>query len=248
MNKVIIGTKGITIPKCLSILFPYKEKSLRVVPKNKILYLLSQNKLSIILINWIFQGMLGMDVLDLIGKLCIDIFFTLIFVFLFGSSYTINWFFAFIIAHSINWLINTHFWVIGRFIGFTRTDSKRFYLYLKSITKRFSKNKSLLGIIVIGAASRGGGVKETSDIDMYFISKKGLKNSINSVQFTWRERFLAFINKFPLDLCLARDLKVMLKHRKDEVPFVIFDPEKRVEEFYKKQNRNIEFLENYPKG
>lgn len=247
MNKVIIGTKGITIPKVLLFLFPYKEKALRVVPKNKILYLLSQNKLSIILINWIFQGMLGMDGLDLMGKLFIDIFFTLIFAFLFGSSHIINWFFAFIIAHSLNWLINTHFWNIGRFIGFTRTDTNRFYSYLNSIVTRFSKNKNLLGIIVIGAASRGGGVKETSDIDIYFISKKGLKNSINSLIFTWRERFLAFINKFPLDLYLAGDLKVMLKHRKDEIPFIIFDPGKKVEEFYKNQNRNIAFLENYPK-
>ena len=245
MTWITIGNTQIAIPSFLKTFFPYKEKKLFWIPNNKILYLLLQNKISILVINWMFQGVFGLSKIDLIGKILLELCMFLTLIISFSNLTVKGVIFSLLFAHTMNWIFNTHFWDIGRYIGFTRTDTGRFYPYLKNIFHRISAQSSLIGAIVIGGASRGEGIKNTSDIDLYFISEKGIKNNIFSFLISVKERSLAFVNKFPLNLCLADDLTVMSKHRNDETPFILFDPQNKVKEFYQKQNRNTASLDDY---
>lgn len=247
MKMATIGKKNISIPASLRFLFPYKEKPLVFVPNNKALYLLTQNKLSIIFINWLFQGMLGCSRLDLLGKMLFILIFSSTFVYLQNGKDFAGLVKVFLAAHTLNWLLNTHFWDLGRFIGFTRTNPQRFYPFLYGTEKRIKKNKSLLGAVVLGGASRGEGVKRTSDIDMYFISKPGFLNQAISIFIAIRERVLAFLIKFPLNLVLSDKIEILLKCRRDEIPFIVLDAEQQIEAFYKALNRNVAPSQDYAK-
>jgi predicted nucleotidyltransferase len=247
MNWVAIGSSHIMIPSFLKIFFPYKEKRLFWMPKNKILYLLLQNKISIIVMNWIFQGVFGLSKIDLIGKLILECCLFLILFLSLGNLTSNRLILSFLFAHTVNWIFNTHFWVLGRFIGITRTPTHRFYQYLKNMQNRIRETSGISGVIIIGGASRGEKIRETSDVDIFFIVRESLLSKIKALLFTIKERAIAFLRMFPLDLYLYENVFDMNKHRKDENPFVLFDREGIVKDYYKRQNREVVGLNNFPK-
>lgn len=236
------------IPPFLRWLFPYKIKNLPFVTDNVLLYYLCQNKITLTLINWLFQGMLGMSCSDLIGKICIEIaVFGPIFSIIDGSI-LYKLVISFVCAHTFNWLFNSHFWVFGRYLGITRTDIKRFPNYLQEVRSRLHNCSAIESIIIIGGVSRKEGVKITSDIDMFIIRNRGLINGLNAVFFTIRERFLAFIKKFPLDLYLYDEVETMDKHRYDEKAFILKDVHRRASAYYNSRGRKVAGLDEYEKA
>src|SRR3990172_5412364 len=76
---------------------------------------------------------------------------------------------SFLLAHTLSWLLNTHFFVIGRFVGFTTTPTDKICSYARGIASRSQRCPALLGVAVYGAVARGRGVRATSDVDMRFI-------------------------------------------------------------------------------
>lgn len=236
-----------SVPSSLAWLFPYKRKGLSISTKSALSYYLFQNKISLIFINWLFQGMKGMGKADLIGKIFFDIMiFAVIFFFIKDEiSYRIGS--ALILAHTANWLINTHFWDFGRFIGITRTPPERFLPYLQKIEDKIRSDGSIPSAIVIGGISRNQGFKTTSDIDMIFIRGKGFNNALKAVLVTIRERTRAFCSKFPLHLELYDSIEFMNRHRTDEVPIVIKDINGEVKDWYGTAGRNTMKLEDYEK-
>jgi hypothetical protein len=208
------------------------------------LYYLFQNKISLTVINWLFQGIRGMGTADLIGKIVFEVLtFSAIFSILRGSGpYSICK--ALIIAHTINWLINSHFWDLGRFIGLTHTSPGRFFPYLRKIERRINSNSSIPTAIVIGGISRKQGFKTTSDIDLIFIRRRGFKNSVKAVLVTIHERARAFYSKFPLHLELYDSIESMKQHRADEVPIVLKDINSTAKDWYGKDGRTIMGLDD----
>ncbi len=236
--------EGPRIPPLLSWLFPYKRKGLSIDTQSSLKYYVFQNKISLTIINWLFQGMRSMGAADLVGKVLLEIIlFSISFVILEGLIvYRII--IALIVAHTINWMINAHFWDVGRFIGITRTPPDRFFPYLRKVMDNVNDTNSIVAVIVIGGISRNAGFKETSDVDMIFIKEKGVKNATISVLVTVRERAKAFITKFPLHLELY-DSMSLVKHRTDEVPIVLKDVGDIVKTYYKKAGHRTANLDDY---
>lgn len=217
------------------------------MPKNKMLYLALQNKLSIIVINWLFQGMMGFSRIDLIGKFVFELTWFIIFVVIWGKISLAGIIFSLLLAHTLNWMSNTHFWVLGRYLGITKNPTYRHYNYLKKLQQKILRTDVFSGVIILGGASRGEGVRKNSDVDIFFISKRDFKSKLKAVSLTIKERIMAFISQYPLDLYLYEKVTDMTKHRTDEVPFLLYDPEKIVEKFYESQGRKVAYLENFPR-
>lgn len=239
--------KTYNVPPWLSWLFPYKKKNLFVSIKSPVYYYLFQNKISLTCINWLFQGMMGMGTADLIGKIVFEaLAFTVIFFILGGSvPYRIGT--VLIIAHTLNWLLNANFWVIGRYNGITRTPPSHFSPYLQKIRNRINRYSSIPTAIVIGGITRNKELKTTSDVDLIFIRGRGFKNALKAVLVTISERARAFFSKFPLHLELYDSIEFMKKHRTDEVPIVLKDINGTAKDLYSKAERTIMSLEDCTK-
>jgi len=169
------------IPTLLSWLFPYKKKGLSVSTRSALSYYLFQNKISLLLINWLFQGMRSMGKADLIGKIVLEFILCLIFLLIIQGSISTRLVISIVAAHTVNWLINAHFWDLGRFLGLTRTPPHRFFPYIRRVEQRIRVNSSIGGVIVIGGVSRNAGFRETSDVDMIFIHERGFINAFKAV-------------------------------------------------------------------
>jgi len=225
------------VPGFFRFLFPYKTKKLPFSTQNPLLFFLLQNKLSLALINWVFQGIRGMGVADLTGKIFLELLVFATGLILLNSAFPFRLIVAFLIAHTVNWLFNSHFWVLGRYLGITRTNPVRFIKYLERLAKRLDDCVAIDPVLVIGGASRKQGVKPTSDVDIFFIRNSGFINGINAIIVTCRERALAFVCKFPLHLLLYDNIEMMNIHRKDETPFVLKDDQGRASDHYSAQCR-----------
>ena len=234
-------------PPYLSWLFPYKRKGMSVSTKSPFMYFIFQNKISLLIINWTFQGMRGMGTADFIGKIILEILLIAILFPMMSGPVENRVVLAILIAHTVNWLFNSHFWDTGRFLGITRTDPGRFFPYLRRVVTRIKRDddSSLPIGIIIGGLSRNRGFAFTSDVDMIFIRGRGLKNALTAVLVTIRERVIAFFCKFPLHLELYDDIDAMMKHRVDEVPVILKDADNTARNWYRKAGRDISFLDDY---
>lgn len=209
------------------------------------MYYLIQNKISINVINWIFQGMRGMDTADLMGKIVFEILIFIPAVFLIDGALPYRISLALILAHTLNWLLNTHFWVMGRLTGITRTSPSRFFPYLRKMNARIKDNNSIVAVIIIGGLSRNKSFKTTSDVDIMFIRGKGFKSATKAVAVTISERARAFFCKFPLDLELFDSIESMKRHRADEIPVLLKDTAGIAQSWYSKTGRAITRLEDF---
>ena len=148
------------------------------------------------------------------------------------------------LAHTLNWIFNAHFWDFGRFLGITRTSPDVFIPYIRKISQRLGNRHSVMVVLIIGSISRGQILKETSDIDMIFIRSGGIKNAFNAVLVTMLERIIAFFNKFPLHLELYDSIDEMRKHRNDEVPVLLKDEDGRGQNWYAANGRSTVYFQD----
>lgn len=248
MKEKINNNNKIKVSNSIAWLFPYKRKGLSINTQSTIAYYLFQNKISLTLINWIFQGMRSMGIADLIGKLLLDVILFCLFyamiIFFRDAGHVYYIFIAIVFAHTVNWLLNAHFWDVGRFLGITRTSPERFFPYIRKIMNRVAHSHSIRSVIVIGGVTRNAGFRETSDVDMIFIKEKGIINTINAVYTAVRERAMAFFCKFPLHLELYDNIK-NVHHRIDEVPILLKDDSDLVKNWYNKRGRNTAVLDDF---
>ncbi|MBN2372457.1 hypothetical protein JXL19_01535 [bacterium] len=237
---------NIKVPALLSWLFPYKDKDLPVSIKSPLAYYLIQNKITLIIINWVFQGILGMDKTEILFHLGYDLVWAIIFFGLLANL--IGWwtamFFSIILAHTLNWLLNSHFWVMGRYIGISRVSTEKIYSYLERFYDNFSENRALLGAVVLGNMRRGGSIKTTSDLDLRVIRKRGLLNAILSNLILAGLKTSAFLKRFPLDIYLLDDVIGLSRYRLDESPLILFDRGGDIRGFYASRNQCFDLMNN----
>ena len=214
-----------------------KRKTFAWQPKNQFIYKLMSSPLGVIIINWVFQGILGMDSSERIFKVGLDIALTILFTFVLSSILNL-WLaivIGFIIAHTVNWVFNGHLFVIGRFVGFTKTPPRKIWDYMKGIKDRAQHKPFLAGVAVFGAVTRGEGIRETSDVDIRFIKERGFWNALLANWYSMYERTRAVFHRFPLDLYLYDGLDSLNRLRKDEQPIILYDPKGLLQEKYKER-------------
>jgi len=221
----------------------YKKKTYAWMPRNQFLCDLMTSPAGVIAINWVFQGILGMDKTDRWFKIGFDVFLALA-IMLALTPFAPLWaaiVSALFLAHTLNWLLNGHFFVIGRFVGFTSTPVERIWSYTHGIAGRVQQCPALLGAMVYGAVARGEGVRTSSDVDMLIIRRPGIVNGFGAAWFTLRERARAFFAGFPLHLDLLDDLNRLARLRQDEKPILLHDPDGVLQAYY--ADRGYSWLE-----
>jgi len=233
------------VPACLSWFFPYKIKDLPISSRSSAAYYLLQNKLSLTIINWLFQGMKGMDASDLTGKIIFEIFFFSVFFVFLNNPGIYGVLIALVFSHTLNWLFNAHFWVFGRYLGITHTPPDLFFPYIRRVVNRVNRDSSVPMVIIIGSISRNQRFKTTSDVDIMFIRGAGISNAIMAVFVTMRERAIAFFSKFPLHLEFYDTMESMNQHRADEIPVLLKDVGGLAEDWYDKAGRETARLDDY---
>ena len=171
--------------------------------------------------SWLFQGILYMDKTEKAFKFFFDMLLFIILA-LFLNLY-LNSFpalcIALLLSHTFNWIFNGQIFVLMKNLKLIRTDIKDFNQYITNLKKKAENEKSIYIISLIGSLSRDE-LKETSDLDIRIIRKKGFINGIGACMFTMTERSKAFFNKFPLDIYVGDNLKFLKKV--DEQSIIIF--------------------------
>lgn len=192
---------------------------------NPLIKALVKFKIVMILSNWTFQGMLYADKTERLFRLLLDGLMTLVlYVILinFISSSHAALIFAFLIAHTLNWIFNGQLFVLAKNFDILYNEPQRFIDYANGIKIRASRDKSIDCVVVYGSLVRGE-IKTTSDLDVRIIRKSGIINGFRASVFGLMERSRALFNRFPLDIFVVDSTDHLLKMNDDEKPQILYD-------------------------
>ena len=188
-------------------------------------HLIYRKKIVAFFVHWIFQGILYADKTEKVFKIFIDVCLTLFFFFVFINfiDNSMSIILAFIIAHTFNATLNGQMFVVARHFGESR-NFQDLTNYIEGLKERISNERSIQAAAIYGSFSRGE-AKESSDLDVRIIRRRGIVNGLRACSFGLFERSRALFNKFPLDLYVVDTTKHLSKLRDDEIPIVLYDPE-----------------------
>jgi predicted nucleotidyltransferase len=184
-------------------------------------------KIVIILTNWLFQGILYADKTEKLFKISLEI---ILFIFLSSFLITISntflgLFVSVIIAHTVLFIFNGQLFALAKNFDLIYNDPQRIIDYVNGLKQRVSNEKSINCLVLYGSLVRGE-IKPTSDIDVRIIRKSGFLNGFRACMFGLKERNRALFLRFPLDMYVIDSPNHLLKMRKDEIPKILFDPNK----------------------
>jgi len=202
-----------------------KEKKLPSFVRNPALYRFFQSKPGRLLSNWVLQGMLYMNPIEIVYKLFLDLVMTVpVWMLLPIQEEPGRVLTAWIIAHTINWVANCQPIALLRHLDWGKNDARHFIEYIEGLERRIQGRPYLVGAASFGSLSKGK-YKDTSDIDIRVVLGKGMFQRLRAANYCFIERLRAAVSRFPLDL-YAFDLDEMKrKMNKDEVPVIFTDPE-----------------------
>jgi predicted nucleotidyltransferase len=195
--------------------------------KNKYLSSLVNNIVSIMIINWIFQGLRIKSFHEILFFLFIELSLLIILFKFFNFSIYIS----FVISHSINWLFNGHFWVILRYSKLYKASMNSLKSQYQYIVNFIQRSWMIDEAIIIGSfAFEEGKINPNSDIDarLFFYKNKNFFK-INFSLFILRS--ISLFKIIPLDICSISDLnKINLLSNKEKI-IIIKDKNNRIERF-----------------
>lgn len=173
--------------------------------------------LALTISSWLFQGILYMDKTERIFKICIDVILFVIFsILLKHINVPLNFILAFFIAHTINWILNGHIYVLFKNLELVNTRKIEFENYLDSLEQKAINESSIICVVLFGSLSRDE-LDEMSDLDVRIVRRSGVVNGIRSSFFVMRERLESFFKRFPLDIYLLDDYKGFSKLDEDGI-------------------------------
>lgn len=193
---------------------------------------LLKTRVAVILSNWVFQGMRYMNVYEISLKLALDILLTAGILWLMSGPLSLYSFLgALIIAHTINWIINGHIFVLMRYVYPVPKTLRDFDEYVCEF-KRHAENAGYIdGVAIYGSYCRGQ-LHKYSDLDVRVIVGRGILNGILGSLFCFKERLIAFFKVFPLDIYCCVETRSLSRLRDDEVPIILLDRSGILEKHY----------------
>jgi predicted nucleotidyltransferase len=176
-----------------------------------------------VLVHWTLQGLLYMDWTERSFKLGLDAILTTIFAYLVGLKITFpyNWFLAFLIAHTLNFFLNAHFWTLLKHYGLISNSQEKFLEYSEKLCRRIASQKYITYAAVYGSWVRGEW-SPASDLDVRVVHN-GIFSGLLACVFLFSERTRALFNHFPLDIYVLDNFIRLADMRSDEKPEVIVD-------------------------
>ena len=210
----------------------YKEK-FKYFKKYHVINNLLNTFIMVLLINWIFQGIRGMQSKELSFRVILEFLFIVI---LFYYS-KFNLWLCIVIIHTFFWIFLCQYWVINRYSSFYSNNLKKMNLTYKKIIYKILKFKSLEEAIVIGSASAKNKIlKINSDLDLRIFFNKSTKSYFTHNLFLYYLRIYSLINKFPLDIYCCNNLKIIKEFSKIRKILIIKDKNSSIKKYLKKNN------------
>lgn len=190
--------------------------------------------------NWAYQGIPTGGRLEKIYKISFTIFFWILFFGLLHLIYNFSimrsLIYGFLIAHTMNWLLNCNLYVIFiHRIKWFKVSPIKLFNQLYAIQDRLQNKDWILYSTSSGGISRGT-MNGNSDIDVTLIIKPGIKNAILATIFTVKEKKIADFNGIPMDMMVSESPEDSLR-RSDyqENPAVMIDKYNMVDSYYKEK-------------
>lgn len=184
----------------------------------------------LIFTNWLFQGIHHLDITEKTYRIGFTIVSSLIVYYGFRISIV----YSIVIGHTLNWLVNSNFYMILIHRLMTSKLSKReLFEYAQSLQKRLEKQNWILYAASFGSICRGK-LKDSSDLDISIVRKPGLINGLKGLWFILIEKKIGDLNKIPLELYL-NDIPETSKNRfkSENNPVVMYDKENIIKKYYK---------------
>ncbi len=188
---------------------------------------LVQNLPVILAVNWLSQGMRGMQRRELSFRLLLEALMALSLGWPLartGTGVAPVLGLALFTAHTLNFLCNGQFWVCMRYASFWRRDPAVLDAFLARTAARLRRCDWLEEAFCIGSQGAGRGTPNgRSDIDLRLVFPPGpgnwLRTNLLLVALRWR----AFIARVPLDLYAYDDLSALDRFRPDEPLLLLCD-------------------------
>lgn len=167
--------------------------------------------------HWTVQSLLYMDRTERWFKIALDLAFTMVGGILLGRwlPRQIAWVIAFLLAHTLNFLLNGQLWGVLKHYGMVNLSFEEFALYVNAFRQRAAQESSIDTVLVYGSLSRQGW-SPSSDLDARIVRHSGLVNGMRACWFLLRERSRALVYKFPLDVYIVDSQRALEKLRVDE--------------------------------
>lgn len=201
-----------------------KRKKLPSFISNPILIDIFQSRLGRVFTNWVLQGMLYMNPVEILYKLVVDVVLTFIIAYYVIQDMSLIWIvLSLFIAHTINWIINGQPVALLMHIDIGSNNAEYFICYIEKLEKRIKTKKYLAACASYGSLSVGN-YNPKSDIDIRIIMKDDLWSKVRAANFCFIERIRAFLAFFPLDLYAFTLDEVQMKMSPKEPPVLFYDP------------------------
>jgi hypothetical protein len=189
-----------------------------------------QSGWAILSINWLAQGMRGMQAKELSFRLGAEL---LLAAALFGlldggrlSSGTAA-LLAALIAHSANWTLNGQFWVVARYCRLFRGSVRRLCWFLAVSSAELASSTWLDEAVIIGSLGTGK-LNPRSDLDLRLIFPPGFSGWWSTNLLLLRLRAKAFVSRVPLDAYAYHSLERLNLLDQNEPMIAVCDRKGRV--------------------
>lgn len=223
----------------LKVLFSKHKKILPKKLQGTFLDELMKYGIMIIISAWIFQGMLYMNWRELTLKIIIDLILVVI------LSMILPIWLAFLIAHTLNYMFNGQCIAVYNHMG-GKGKAMDFLIGIEKMKNRIEAVPYIDSAIAYGSLSRGC-YKPTSDIDIRIAPINGELNWWRTCIWAVKERIIAFLNGFPLDMyvfTVEHTTKVM---KTDEKPIVIKGDDMKINKYYNAIIQYNDFVDIFKK-
>lgn len=191
----------------------------------------------LLLSNWLFQGIRNADTTEKIYKILFSIFFWVIFFFILQCGTGVfafqNIIYSFLIAHTLNWVVNGNIsMLLVHNLLWVKLSKQDVFRYMEELQAKTRNHDWILYAAAFGSICRGG-LKDSSDIDISIVRKPGFTNALKSIWFSVKERKFADFQGIPLEIYISDSPQNSInRFRAEKNPVVIYDPENTISDFY----------------
>lgn len=169
----------------------------------------------IVILAWIFQGMRYMNWRETLVKLTLDILLIIT-----GVSLGLAWYWALLIAHTLNFCFNGQWFAMFTHMGANGVSADFFLKETLRWAEKLSRCHCIACALAFGSLARGE-YKSTSDIDLRLVPAPGEWNFWCCVLLALSMRCSAFVRGYPLDLYVFPLPVLTKKMRIDEPPVLL---------------------------
>jgi hypothetical protein len=205
----------------------------------------SRNCLFIVAVNWLFQGMRGMDPKELSFRLALLALGTALSAWLIVSLTSVPALDALalglVIAHTLNFLGNGQLWVALRYCRGYRREPSYLARAITELLDDVARQDWLGEAVLLGSTvTRLQTPRARADIDLRLIFPPGLRGWLRTNLYLLRLRLIAASSGVPLDIYAYEHPAVLRRFDQSEPLGIVLDRERRLKRGF--ANRQLVWL------